>query len=75
MEKYEAQVHEFLKNIMENQGFFVRCPVGMANNRFPPKETNNIAKEVWKQTCEMLDMMSITYQTNTQNLSIMVVDI
>lgn len=70
---YERQVQAFMKNIMANQGFYVKIPVSLKNKELiKPGEFTEEEKQIWTQTSELLEMMGITYETNLQSLSIMV---
>ena len=69
--RYELQVQTFLKNIMDNPGFFVKIPVALSKE-IKKGEFTEEEKAVFSQTIEMLDMMDIKYQFNPNSLSIMI---
>lgn len=72
--QYELQVQEFVKQLMENQGFYIKAPVQIMRKAMPDQDAIQEAQNVWKHTCELLEMMGIPYETNLTNFSIRVIE-
>lgn len=72
--QYELQVQEFVKQLMENQGFYIKAPVQIMRKAMSDQDAIQEAQIVWKHTCELLEMMGIPYESNINIFSIRVIE-
>lgn len=71
---YEALVTQFIESLMKNEGMHVRVPIPIYKTN-PPEDFEEEKREIWKRTCELLEMMGIKYQTNLTSLSICILEV
>ena len=70
--KYELQVQEFLKTLLENEGFYAMSKVLLRINE--KGDTYELERqEIYDQTRDILKMMDIEYKTLPHKKAIMIV--
>ena len=69
--KYEQQVQEFLKTLLENEGFYAMPKVLLRINE--KGDTYELERqEIYHQTCELLRMMDIEFKVLPNKAAIMI---
>lgn len=72
--KYELQVQEFLKTLLENEGFYAMPRVLYKIKGSMSEDTYELErKEIYDQTREILKMMDIEYKVLPNKHAIMIV--
>jgi len=73
MDSYETQIQTFLSDLIRYQGYHLRVPRPFRKDKY--EATSEARKEIWKKTCELLEMMGIAYRTNLTALTICVIEV
>lgn len=72
--KYELQMQEFLKTLLENEGLYVIPRILHKIKNSISEDTHDLErKEIYDQTCDILKMMDIEFKVLPNKAAIMIV--